>query len=149
MKRVKELFLTFALVTTGVLLAAAIFMTIFWQGEKVTGAILWQILSVAALCSLGNFIWPEREVSKKEWIVREFIHYFYVCVVVLGCGSRFEWFYWSNPRMVLLMLLAILMIFVVVMFVMMQMDKKTERQLNERLESFRLEREEAEKEAQE
>ena len=66
MKRVKELLLTFALVTTGVLLAAAIFMTIFWQGEKVTGAILWQILSVAALCSLGNFIWPEREVSKKE-----------------------------------------------------------------------------------
>lgn len=144
MKRGKQLLLTFAFVTTGILCAATIFITVFWQNAHITVAFLWQILGVSALCSLGNFIWPDREVTKKEWIVREVLHYVYVCTVVLGLGSKFEWFYWNNLKMVLLMIFTIFIVFVTVMYVMLKMDKKVEKQLNEKLEIFRQEREKQE-----
>lgn len=142
MKRIKELLMTFAIVTTGTLCAATIFMSVFWRNASVTVELLWQILGVAALCCLGNFIWTDREVSKTEWIVKTVIHYLYVNVVVLGCGMKFKWFYWQDLKMVLLMFFAILLVFLLAVYVLFQKDKKVEKLLNERLEQFKQEKEE-------
>lgn len=140
MKKIKQILLTFSFVTTGILCASAVYMCIFWPGASITVRLLWQILGLSALCCLGNFIWPEREVSKKEFLVRMVLHYLYINFSVLGWGIKFQWFWWRDLWQVLVMCIAIFLIFLVVTVALFRMDKKLEREMNERLLQFRSER---------
>lgn len=141
MKKLKELLLTFAMVTTGILCAATIYITVFWKDASLEVRLLWELLACSVLCCFGNFIWTEREVSKREWLVRVILHYIYINVIVLGCGIQFEWFYWKDWKMVFLMVVIIFLVFSVIIFVMFQMNRKEEKVLNQRLEEFRREKE--------
>lgn len=137
MKRMKQILLTFSFVTTGILVMTAIYMGIFWPGASVTAELLWQILGLSALCCLGNFIWPEKEVSKRGYLVRMLFHYIYINVCVLGWGIKFQWFLWRDLNQLLGMCAAIFLVFLAVVTAMFAMDKKLEKELNERLLQLR------------
>ncbi len=137
MKKIKQILLTFSFVTTGILLVAALYMCIFWPGASVTVKLLWQILGLSALCCLGNFIWPEGEVSKRGFLVRLFLHYIYINFCVLGWGIKFQWFLWKNINQLLVMCAAIFLVFLIVTVALAAMDKRLEKEMNERLLQFR------------
>lgn len=127
----------FVRITTGIVFVAAVFITIFWGKDCELGVkILFQILIVGAICSLGSLIlpdWDGKEVSKKALIIRKIVYYIFVNVVVLGCGFYFEWFYFSRWEMVAGMEAAIAAVFFVVTMCCYWSDTKTAEKMNKRL----------------
>ena len=66
-KRLVELLLTFCMVTTGSVFVCAVYNNIFWPHDTLlNGDILWQLLALAFLCSLGNFLHPYKEISHRR-----------------------------------------------------------------------------------
>ena len=96
--RIKEIAQTFAWVTTGIVLANAIFITIVYHREvEVSSISFLAIPGVALLTSLCNLIYPNHEVSKKAMIIYKTIHYFLINAIVLACGSFIGWFSFKSP----------------------------------------------------
>lgn len=133
MRKIKEIFLTFCMITTGIVFAALVYIKVYYAMNDVGAAILWQILLISFLCSLGNLIHPMREVGKRRFRVNLLLHYLYINVVVLGTGSRFEWFDLGVPIMVAGMMALILVIFVAISAVNWTMEIRESRRLNEKL----------------
>lgn len=135
--KIKEMLYTFAYVITGVIFAAAIFITIFNPDMLFSVELLWQIAGASFVCVFGNLLYPINvELSKRQMIIRMILHYFYVNIVVFVCGHCFEWFPIDNIKMVLFMALVITVIFVVVSIVLWSGDKKTSELLNKQLKEY-------------
>lgn len=136
LKKLKRLFFCFACVTTFVVFVTAGYISVFWKQAVLGVGLLWQILFVSFLCSLGVLIYPEREVRTRTIVLIAALHYAQVNAIVLGCGLWFEWFYADNVPMVLGMLLLIAVVFALVSAVMWTRDKRIARQMNERLKQY-------------
>lgn len=134
--RIKATLYTFVCVTTCIVFAAALFTTIFWQGSDIGAEILWQILAVSALCSLGTMIYPDYEVTKRKAVFLTVLHYIMVNVVVLGGGILFGWFHGDNLQMVLLMLLLIAAIYFIVAAILWKRAADVATLMNEKLAEY-------------
>ncbi len=136
MKKIADMFNTFVYVVTAVVFGSAVYITVFWGDSTLGVKLLWEILLVSFLCSLGTLIYPEKTVSKKViWLLR-ILHYVLVNAVVLGCGIWFEWFYADNLLMVLGMLFLIAVIFVTASFFLWKRAAHTAELMNERLKTY-------------
>lgn len=135
-ERIKVVLTTFCYVTTCVVCGTAIFMNVFYEDPQNGPEILWQIMFVSFLCSLGTCIYPDREMSGREMKVRIFIHYIMVNMIVLGCGNGYQWFRVGDVWMVIGMLVTIAVIFAIVSGVMWHQTKKEAKQLNEKLQEY-------------
>lgn len=136
-KRMVELLLTFCMVTTGSVLVCAVYNEVFWpQGTFLDANILWQFLALAFVCSLGNFIHPYREVSRRRAVINKVLHYLYINVVVLGSGYLFEWMDIGNLFMLAVMLLGILAVFAAVSFVVWRLHTRESENLNRKLREY-------------
>ena len=133
MRKIKEIFLTFCMITTGIVFAALVYIKVYYAMNDVGADLLWQILLTSLLCSLGNLIHPVREVGKRRFRVNLLLHYLYINVVVLGTGSRFEWFDLGVPVIVAGMMALILVIFAAISAVNWTMEIRESRRLNEKL----------------
>lgn len=136
MKKIKDVCFVFVCVTTCVVFATAIYTTVFWNGADLNSNILWEILLVSFLCSLGGFMYPERAVSKNVLRLLILLHYLEVNAVVLGFGILFEWFYADNLGMVLGMVALIAGIFLLVSFISWKRGEKLAKRMNERLKEY-------------
>lgn len=136
-KRAVELLLTFCMVTTGSVFVCAVYNKIFWSGDTFLDAdILWQLLAMAFVCSLGNFIHPYREISRRRELFDRGLHYVYINVVVLGCGYGFGWMDIENIFMLAAMTLGILGVFVIVSFVIRRLHERETENLNRMLKEY-------------
>ena len=133
MKKLREVLRCFVYVTSCVILATAIYIGIFYRESM---EILWQILLVSFLCSLGILFYPDRAMSKREAILRILLHYVEVNTVVLGCGVWFEWFDIRNPWMLMGMLILITIVFIVVSWLQWKRESRLAALLNTRLEEY-------------
>ena len=136
MKKLKDLFFVFMFVTTCVVFATAIYITIFWPNASLGVEILWQILTISFLTSLGIYVYSDKEVSPKSTIFNCILHYIYCNIVVLGCGLWFKWFYIDNIPMVLGMVIVIAVIFILVTAVAWKRTKKMAELMNGRLKDY-------------
>ena len=131
----------FGKITFGVLLAAAIFITVFLGADsKISAMVLWQVLIVSAICSLPIVMFRSdsgKEVSKKAMLAGQLLYFLFVNVVVLGLGNLFEWFSFQNPRMVLLMEVLIIGVYAVVSVICYLNDRATAQNMNEKLQEMR------------
>jgi len=134
--RIKATLYTFVCVTTCIVFAAALFTTVFGTGEVVRADLLWQILIVSGLCSLGTMIYPDYEVTRRRAVFLTVLHYIIVNLVVLGGGILFGWFDANNLSMVLLMLLLIMVIYFVVAVVLWKRATDMANLMNERLSEY-------------
>lgn len=127
----------FSSIVTGVTCVTAIYITAFWgAGTSIDLEILWQILLVSAVCSLGSLILlynKKREFSKKEMLVRCCLLFVYVDIIVLTCGFYFHWFYFSNWKMVVGMELCIIAVFVSTMTLSSLAAQKEADAMNKKL----------------
>ncbi len=92
MKQIQYLISMFTKITTGTLLICAILITL--NGIEIwTTMILWQILAVSLATSFITVILlPERELSKKESIIRYILHYIMITAIILLAGWLFDWY---------------------------------------------------------
>lgn len=136
MKKLKDLLFVFVCVTTCVLFVSAVYITIFWPQTTLGVEILWQILIVSFLSSLGIYIYPDREVSKRTEILLTIVHYIETNVLVLACGFWFEWFYVDNLGMVIGMVIVIALVFLTVSVAVQLRAKQLAALMNERLAEY-------------
>ncbi len=132
-KKIKEILLTFCMITTGIVFATLIYIKVFYGMNDVGAEILGQILITSFLCSLGNLIHSAKEVGIWRYRIDILLHYLYINVVVLGLGDYFEWFDLSVPVMTLGMMVLIIIIFIIISFVLWAMETRETRRLNEKL----------------
>lgn len=136
-KRIREILLTFCMVTTGSVFVSAAYIKVFWPGDpQISVDILWQIPVIAFICSLGNLLHPYREVSRTSILCRKFLHYLYINVVVLGGGYYFTWIERGNLPMLAVMAFGILIVFIVVSAVVWSWHKKETERLNSKLREY-------------
>lgn len=126
----------FSWIVTGVTCVTAIYIMAFWGTEVKLGVeILWQILLVSAICALGSLLLynEKREFSKKEMMIRCFLTFAFVDIVVLSFGFHFHWFYLSNWKMVTGMELCIIAVFAAIMGLSSLAGQKEADTMNQKL----------------
>ena len=75
-----------------------------------------------------------RKTEFRIWVA---IHYILINIIVLGFGSRFEWYQPTHLRSILSMLIAIAVIFAAVSVISWSLSAKDAKKMNERLEQYR------------
>lgn len=127
----KTFFSYFTEITTGTLVACAVFSGFSGEIPTVT---LWQVLAVGFLGALiDTIVIPFREYGEKEFRIRCVIVFILMCALVLGCGYCFGWF---RLRLidVLLSFLSVAAVFAFVYLVNYIHARSEERSLNEAIE---------------
>lgn len=131
----------FGKITTGVIIAATIFITVFGgKNCEISIHILWQVLAVSAFCSLGILMFPshsEKELSKRGMLIRKTVYFIYVNILVLGAGGQFGWFSFQSWKMVLFMELLIIGVYIFVNLITYMNDYAIARSMNEKLSEKR------------
>lgn len=136
-KRLVFLWNEFCIISTCTLIATAFFTTILSPAENISQSTLWQILFVSLLCTLSTFLYPwERKMGRAELYIRVGIHYLLINMIVLGFGSRFDWYQPIHLKSILAMLLTIAVIFAVVSYISWNRSAKDAQKMNERLEQY-------------
>lgn len=137
MNKLKDLFFTFSCVTTGSLTAAAIFITTFDKDTTLSVGILWQILLTSAISSLGNFMYPNRALTKHQLYLFKLLHYLYVNLVVIGSGLIYEWFYLDQLHMILSMAVLVAIVFSVINYAIHCKAKRDTELMNAQLQKYK------------
>ncbi|MDO5111008.1 MAG: DUF3021 family protein [Clostridia bacterium] len=138
MRLLKQILSVFPIIMTGVSLAAAAYIGLFWETDTSSGAaLIWQLALCAFLCSFCVFFGnrKERELSKHAQLFRAVLCFLYVNAVVMACGFAFGWFHAEDWRMLLGMELTIVAVFAAVTAVFYARAKKDAARVNERLQS--------------
>lgn len=126
----------FCQIVTGVLCVTTLYILVFWGHNIELGIeILWQILLVSAICTLGCFFLycPQHELSKMGFLCRICVLFVYINCIVLGSGSYFQWFYFSNWKMVAGMEFCIILVFAATILFSFCNGKKQADTMNEKL----------------
>lgn len=131
---IKDIGKTFVYITTGSLISAAIFITIFAPESVLTYHILWQIAGLSLICALGNLIfYSPREYGKKQMWVRRIIHYVHVNLVIIVGGYLCEWLETGFFPEILYLLVVVAIIYFAIMYLIFQKDAKIADTLNRKL----------------
>lgn len=136
MNKMKTLLHTYVCVMSSVVLATAVFITVFMPAVELGVELLWQMMLVSFLCSTGSLLYPEKAISKKRMALLVFLHYGEVNVVVLGLGFYFNWFSIKYLPHVIGMLILINVIFLIVSWEERKRAEKIARQMNQRLAEY-------------
>lgn len=137
-KRLDAMVSLYVKITTGILFVTAVYISVFygWE-EELKVKILWQIMGLAAICTLGSMLLPVdggREVSKKSMLARIVAYYIYINVVVLCCGFLFGWFSFSNWKQVFGMVVAIAFVYLTVGVFWSWLEYREAERMNRKLE---------------
>ena len=137
MKRLESMLELFMKITAGVVIVTTIFIAVFWgEYSEVRGDILWQILLVAAVCTLGSLILPiegGKEVSKQSMLVRMILYYIYINIAVLVLGLQFMWYTLEEWKQVLGMIVAIAAVFLGIEAMSYHSQSRVADRMNEKL----------------
>ena len=140
MARWKVFFDVWTKVTTGVLLAAAIYCSLFFSEGMFSRYLLWELLLVSFLTSLGVLFYTD-DLNKKSMRLVCILHYLFNNVVVVGCGLWFGWIDAKNPLQIIGMVVLVAVIFSVVSVLSWKKEAKEANLMNERLAHYQEKRE--------
>lgn len=94
----------------------------------------WQIAIISILCALSSiFLFPDKDISKKELIIRTVLHLLSVYIIVIGFGALWKWLDLNNITTVILMALFIFFVYIIVWIIILIYEKHTSEQLNKKL----------------
>ncbi|TGY95584.1 DUF3021 domain-containing protein [Petralouisia muris] len=139
-KRLDAMASLFVKITTGILFASAVFITVFYGWElELHVDILWQILVLAFICTLGSLVISvdgQREISRRSMLIRIAVYYAYVNAAVLFGGFLFRWFSFDNLNQVLGMVAAVAVVYLAVWICSSWLDYREAEQINRKLERY-------------
>ena len=137
LKRLEMMASLFVKIATGILFVTAVYISVFYGwNQEIQVEILWQILVLAAICTLGSVLLPvegKKEVSKSSMLIRVILYFIYINIVVLFFGNIFEWFMFSNRKQLLGMIAAIVFVFLAVMAFSYWIGYKEAERINQKL----------------
>lgn len=91
MKKLREFFLWFTTITTGILLICAIQFSLQPDG-MVQGNMLWHILlSGGCTAAATTLLLPPEDCGKTRFILGIIVHFLVLCVIMVFFGTRFRW----------------------------------------------------------
>lgn len=115
MERIENMIMLFIKTTVGVLFAAAVYITVLLGWDLKFGVeLLWQILLVSLVCTIGSLFFPiddVKQVSRLSMLIHTILYYIYVNAAILFCGFQFGWFSFNNLEQVIGMLLLIALVY--------------------------------------
>ncbi len=131
----KNMVKIFSYIMAGMSICTATFISIFNYSANITVDILWQIIAIAAVCSMGNILYINHAVlTKRTMIIRFSLHYIYVNIVVIGGGFIFNWLTMDKFYEVVVMFFMIAVVYIIIMVVDFTQDKKTADSINQHLQ---------------
>lgn len=135
MARLKLLFDVFTKVTTCIVLGAALYCILFFSDGMFDEYILWQLLLVSFLTSLGVLFYTD-DIQKKSMKIACVLHYLFNNVVVIGCGIWFGWIDAGKPLQIISMVVLVALIFGTVSVISWKKSQKEAEIMNERLAQY-------------
>lgn len=135
MARLKVFFEIWTKVATGVLLAAAIYCSLFFSEGMFSRYLLWQLLLVSFLTSLGTLLYTDT-LDKKSMKIACLLHYLLNNVIVVGCGIWFGWIDATDFLQIIGMVVLVAMVFAVVSVISWKKAEKEANLMNERLARY-------------
>ena len=134
MESIKKVIQTYFYVLSGSIISTAIYITIFLPNVYFNVEVIWQVIVVSAITSLGTLIYKaKREISKKQMRIRHIIHYTYINVVVLGFALMWRWINANRLIQVIAMMLLIACVYFGVSAAMDSNEKRIAENFNQRL----------------
>jgi cytochrome bd-type quinol oxidase subunit 2 len=134
MESMKKIIQTFFYVLSGSIISTAIFITIFLRDLNFSVEVIWQVIIMAALTSLGPLIYrTKKEISKKQMRIRHIIHYTYINVTVLGCAIMWQWVNINRISQIITMVLLVAGVYFSVTTAMFSNEKRIAENINQRL----------------
>lgn len=140
MEKLKKAATIFLCCNTFIMIASAIFISLFWKGTELDVKMLWEIIVMSLACSVMAFFQPTGELGKEKYIMLQFLDFAYICAVVLGLGAAFRWFFFDRIDMVAVMLITITIIYFLIKYISYNVDKRMTERLNKLLEKFNKEK---------
>lgn len=135
MARIKVFLDVFTKVTTSILLGAAAYCSFFFYDGMFSRHLLWELLLVSFLTSLGVLFYTD-DLNKKSMRLVCILHYLFNNVVVVGCGLWFGWIDAKNPLQIIGMVVLVAVIFSVVSVLSWKKAASEAEQMNERLVKY-------------
>ena len=136
MESVKKVIQTYFYVLSGSIISTAIFISIFLPDLYFNVEIIWQVIIVSAITSLGTLIYrSKREISKKQMRIRHIVHYTYINVVVLGAAVMWGWVNVNRLSQIITLILLIAAVYFSVTTAMFSNEKRIAESINQRLRS--------------
>ena len=135
MTRLKVFLDVFTKVTTCILLGAAAYCSFFFYDGMFSRHLLWELLLVSFLTSLGVLFYTD-DLNKKSMRLVCILHYLFNNVVVVGCGLWFGWIDAKNPLQIIGMVVLVAVIFSVVSVLSWKKAASEAEQMNERLVKY-------------
>ncbi len=142
MDKLKRVFFTFSTVNTCVIAGVSIYLYIFNRDVQLNMSIFLQIMLVSFTTSLGIFLYPNRQICKKELIFRVLLHYVYVNLIVLGCGLWFEWYDVNNIFAIIGILTLTFLVFLTVSLISWKKAEQFAELVNQKLKEYQDDKEE-------
>lgn len=134
MQELKVISRTFLYVLAGSILSTAIFITIFYPGVTFEVSLLWQVIAMAVLTSLGSALFfSKKEISKNQMKFRKIIHYIYINIIVVGTAILCDWVHISQMIQVVVFLFEVSLVYFAVCAIMFAKEEKAAECMNERL----------------
>ncbi len=134
MESVKKVIQTYFYVLSGSIISTAIYITIFLPDLYFNVEIIWQVIVVSAITSLGTLIYrSKREISKKQMRIRHIIHYTYINVVVLVAAVMWRWVNCNRISQIIAMVLLVAGVYFSVTAAMFSNEKRIAESINQRL----------------
>lgn len=128
---------TFFLVTTCIVFAAAIYISIFYKDTTLTVAILWQILITSFLGSILSILFYSKSmISKRGILIRQGIHLILLLMTELICAWMFEWVHIDSIIEISFFLFLVIVNYVVVCYILYRYDIKMAEQINQKIQEL-------------
>ena len=134
---IKKLASGFCAIASGSLFAAAIFCSIFSTGKRLPASLLWEILGVAALCTLTLLVfYSKKELSKRQMFIRQVIHLPLLLLILLVCAYGFKWIEEPGFLQPLVFIALVLVVYLGVRLMLFRIESQLANRLNERLREY-------------
>jgi hypothetical protein len=117
----------FCVINTLITLFVAFIFAVFYPGQPLTADYLWKI-PLLAFCSVipAIVLFTKKEPSKREFIIRRILHFFFTAIVVVGLLLIYRW-------LSLTFLIWFIIFFFFVFFAVSQIGFSAERKLADKI----------------
>ncbi|MGN1136038.1 MAG: DUF3021 family protein [Oscillospiraceae bacterium] len=100
---IREFIKYFSYISTGTLLICAVDFALFGSGDSLPATLLPEMLAISTSAALATAVClPERDMSKREAIIRYIVHYLLLNPVIISLGISFGWVSFSIGGVVLM-----------------------------------------------
>ncbi|ADZ84767.1 DUF3021 domain-containing protein [Cellulosilyticum lentocellum] len=137
-EEIRRIMNQFFIITTGTVGGATLFTAFFYNEGDISQSILWQILVLSFLTACMNIIFHSaKELTKKQMIFRQGVHFIVVFIILMVGGLSFEWVEGKDIKQIITFSLIIVAVYVFVCTIVYLNDRKTTDRLNEKLKVYR------------